>query len=238
MLRRTVLAAVCVCALVLTTACKSEKEQSSTPVSSETDTNTEKKEETVKTTGVPEMTPYQEQSIVSSINNRLSQMYEVGTYGWVTLDSISLDVDNDGNLIATTEINRTEGSNRYSVPAEFILVFDHSSNTYTIQNTEVNNDDRQEIVKDDTLSSSQPPTDLVEQDSFEINVTSSFTITLDTSSGGHGAAYAKSDDGKYTLVCDAQSEEKTGTVDLPSGHYTIILYAEQGTSWGWHYQVN
>ncbi|MGM9941375.1 MAG: hypothetical protein ACI32N_05215 [Bulleidia sp.] len=237
MLKKIFLAAVCVCALSITTACKSEKDN--TPVSSDVEQeDTEKKEEPVKTTDVPEMTPYQEQSIVSAINNRLSQMYEIGTYGWVTLDSISLRTDAQGNLIASVDINRTEGSNRYTVPAEFTLVFDHSSNTYTIQDAEVDNEEKQEIVKDNTTPSSQPPTDLIEQDSFDINVQSSFTITLDTSGGGHGAAYAKSDDGKYTLICDAQSEEKTGTVDLPSGHYTVILYAEQGTHWSWQYQVN
>ena len=76
-----------------------------------------------------------------------------------------------------------------------------------------------------------------EQDSFEIDVNSGFTITLDTYNGGKGAAYAQSEDGKYTLICESDSEEKTGDVSLPAGHYTIHLYAEEGTHWSWSYNA-
>lgn len=247
MIRKITLAAISMFLLTSLTACSKKDETPKSSVdSSEVENNTdENKEDTSSVSsskGDLELTSYQMQSVVSSINNKLSQMYEIGTYGWVSADNITLSRDKEGNLVASTTINRTENKSQYSVPAEFTLVFNHSSNTYSVQEETVDNDNKETIDNNSSStaqkpSSSQPPTDLNEQDSFEINVSSGFSITLDTSSGGHGMAYAKADDGTWTLICDAQNEEKTGDVSLPAGHYTIHLFAEDGTHWGWSYNA-
>lgn len=244
MLKKITLATLSLFLLTSLSACskKDETPQSSVDSSDVEDTKEENKEDSKNTKNDIELTSYQMQSVVSSINNKLSQMYEIGTYGWVSADSISLSRDSNGNLVASTTINRTENKSQYSVPAEFTLVFNHSSNTYSVQEETVDNDNRENIDNSTSStssspSSSQPPTDLDEQDSFEINVSSGFSITLDTTAGGHGMAYAKADDGTWTLICDADNEEKTGDVSLPAGHYTVYLFSESGTSWSWSYNV-
>lgn len=244
MLKKITMAALCLF-LLTASACSSGNDEQSPQQDNQTDVenNTQETEDNkVSTNGDIDLTSYQIQSVVSSINNKLSEMYEIGTYGWVSADSISLSRDKDGNLVASTSVNRTDNGQQYSVPAEFTLIFDHSSNTYSVKEEEVNDDNKEVINKDDkttssSSSSSNPPTDMSEQDSFEIDVNSGFTITLDTSNGGKGAAYAQSEDGKYTLICEADSEEKTGDVSLPAGHYTIHLYAEEGTHWSWSYNA-
>lgn len=243
MIRKQILAALGLFLITSLTACSKKDEPKDSSITSlQIDDNKDDTSSTSDTKQDINLTSYQMQSVVSSINNKLSQMYEVGTYGWVSADSITLSHDKDGNLVASTTINRTENKSQYSVPAEFTLVFDHSSNTYSVKDETVDTDNAATLDKGNTStstnpSSSQPPTDLTEQNSFEITVNSGFSITLDLSSGGHGMAYAQSDDGTWTLVCDAENEEKTGDVSLPAGHYTIHLYSEDGTSWGWRYNA-
>ena len=243
MIRKQILAALGLFLITSLTACsKKDEPKDSSITSSQIDDNKDDTSSTSDTKQDINLTSYQMQSVVSSINNKLSQMYEVGTYGWVSADSITLSHDKDGNLVASTTINRTENKSQYSVPAEFTLVFDHSSNTYSVKDETVDTDNAATLDKVNTSTStnpysSQPPTDLTEQNSFEITVNSGFSITLDLSSGGHGMAYAQSDDGTWTLVCDAENEEKTGDVSLPAGHYTIHLYSEDGTSWGCRYNA-
>lgn len=241
MLKKLFMITACAGMIALTGCSKKEDVE---PVEDETSIVEENTDNSTVSDGDIELTAYQLQSVVSSINSRLSELYEVGTYGWVTSDSITLERNKDGNLVATTEINRTEGENKYTVPAEFELVFNHSSNTYSVVDGTVESDKAVTIDSNDSkgnsssnLSKTQPPTTMNEQDSFEINVSSGISITLDLSAGGHGAAYAQADDGTYTLLCDAQDEEKTESVTLPAGHYTVRLYSEDGVSWGWSYNV-
>ena len=240
MLKKITLATLSLFLLTSLSACskKDETPQSNVDSSDVEDTKEENNEDSKNTKNDIELTSYQMQSVVSSIINKLSQMYEIGSYGWVSADSISLSRDSDGNLVASTTINRTENKSQYSVPAEFTLVFNHSSTTYSVQEETVDNDNRENIDNSTSStssspSSSQPPTDLDEQDSFEINVSSGFSITA-----GTGEPYSLlADDGTWTLICDADNEEKTGDVSLPAGHYTVYLFSESGTSWSWSYNV-
>lgn len=187
------------------------------------------------------LTAYQKQSIVTAINNKLSSMYDSGTYGWVSIDALTLSKDSGGNVIAETDLNRTEGGNQYSTPAKFTLVFDSSSNSFSIKDENVDTGTTETLNKDNSTNSAkkdQLPTDMSEADSFDVTVSSGITITVDTSSGGHGAAYAVSDSGKVTLLCDSQSEAKTETVSLEAGHYTIKMYSSEGTHYSWQYNAN
>lgn len=236
---------VCACALVIgtTTACSKKEQEPSDFDMTDISKDEPQKQEDTTSSDETELTPYQKQSIVTAINNKLSSMYDTGTCGYVSLDSLTLTRDADGNVVAETEINRTDNGNQYSTPAKFTMLFDSSSNSFSVKDENVDSNTEQTIAKDSKTSSSglkkdSLPTDMSEQSSFDITVSSGITLTLDTSSGGHGAAYAVSDSGQATLLCDAQSESKTETVSLAAGHYTVKLYADEGTHWSWQYNAN
>ena len=85
MIRKITLAAISMFLLTSLTACSKKDETPKSSVdSSEVENNTdENKEDTSSVSsskGDLELTSYQMQSVVSSINNKLSQMYEIGTY--------------------------------------------------------------------------------------------------------------------------------------------------------------
>ena len=118
MIRKQILAALGLFLITSLTACsKKDEPKDSSITSSQIDDNKDDTSSTSDTKQDINLTSYQMQSVVSSINNKLSQMYEVGTYGWVSADSITLSHDKDGNLVASTTINRTENKSQYSVPA-------------------------------------------------------------------------------------------------------------------------
>lgn len=238
--KKLLLVAACTMSLFLTACSKKEKQPSDFDM---TDVKKEPQQNTDNTSTVSDelnLTAYQKQSIVTAINNKLSSMYDSGTYGWVSIDSLALSKDSDGNVIAETDLNRTDGGNQYSTPAKFTLVFDSSSNSFSIKDENVDTGTTETLNKDNSNNSAkkdQLPTNMSEADSFDVTVSTGITITLDTSSGGHGAAYAVSDSGHVTLLCDAQSESKTETVSLAGGHYTIKMYAEEGTHYSWQYNA-
>lgn len=241
MFKKFILITACTMSLFLTACRKKDDTPSNFDM---TDMKEEQKENTSTSsasTNELNLTPYQQQSIVTAINNKLSTMYDSGTYGWVSLDAITLSKDADGNVVAETSINRTDGGNQYTTPAKFTLLFDSSSNSFSIKDENVDSSKTETLNKDNGNASAkkdQLPTDMSEADSFDVTVSSGITITVDTSSGGHGAAYAVSDSGKVTLLCDSQSEAKTETVSLEAGHYTIKMYSSEGTHYSWQYNAN
>lgn len=238
--KKLLLVAACTLSLFLS-ACRKKEEQPSD--FDMTDIKEEPQQSTDTTSSDSDelnLTAYQKQSIVTAINNKLSSMYDSGTYGWVSIDALRLSKDSDGNVIAETDLNRTDGGNQYSTPAKFTLAFDSSSNSFSIKDENVDAGTTETLNKDNSNSAKkdQLPANMSEASSFDITVSSGITITLDTSSGGHGAAYAVSDSGQVTLLCDATNESKTETVSLAGGHYTIKMYAEEGTHYSWQYNAN
>lgn len=207
------------------------------------------------TTTTSDLTAYQQQGIVATVNNRIADEYGFGNYDRVDFEDMKISFDGD-IVTVKVSVSVTQNNNKYSVPAEFDLEYLPSSGKYELIFSDF---DDENFIKEDTkekepiksenspdktdkkdndTKTNDTPTELkgltLSDDSFDVNVGSSITVTTKVPEGSRVVTTATDEDGKEVIISDVSGESKEETKNLPSGKYKIQAYS-LGAGWSWSF---
>lgn len=202
------------------------------------------------------LTAYQQQGIVATVNNRIADEYGFGNYDRVDFDNMKFSFDGD-IVTVKVSVSVTQNNNKYSVPAEFDLEYLPSSGKYELIFSDFDDEkiikeetkekepiksenlpDNKTDKKDNDIKTNDTPTELkgltLSDDSFEVNVSSSITVTTKVPEGSRVVTTATDEDGKEIIISDVSGNDKEETKTLPSGKYKIQAYSS-GAGWSWSF---
>ena len=213
--------------------------------------NETSKKNSINHTTTSGLTAYQQQGIVATVNNRIADEYGFGNYDRVDFEDMKISFDGD-IVTVKVSVSVTQNNNKYSVPAEFDLEYLPSSGKYELIFSDFDNE---KIIKEETkekepIKSEDSPDNKTDKkdndtstelkgltlsdDSFDVNVGSSITVTTKVPEGSRVVTTVTDEDGKEIIISDVSGNDKEETKTLPSGKYKIQAYSS-GSGWSWSF---
>ena len=218
---------ICLLASILLVGCSSQKNKdtgnTSTDTARETSSASAKPTATAGSKSPDKITDDDKKSVTKLINQQIKMLYKDGEN--VSEDDIHFAKD-DGVITATCTVKASSTE----IPATF--KYNDNGTDYDF----ISSDFGKTVARKETKTDDD---ELTEKGSFDVNIKSSITVTLNVTKG-HCIVYAESPDGTTKAQIADVNGPQSGTysASLESGSYKITLYGNDSASYSWRYSTN